>query len=204
MVWNRHAKLPPAPRATPNPSVLRWGLWLAALSGIIVLISSAWLSEDAYITLRTIDNVWNGYGLRWNAMQRVQAYTHPLWMMLIAAAYGLTRETFLTTLALSFACTIGAAAIVVTRIAPVVHCQPVRADASRPARADRADAPPRRHPRPSRRRRGETRHGDYRPRASRWTAAVRRLGAESRPRTLAEWDKIALCPATTGGWRCPR
>jgi arabinofuranosyltransferase len=110
----------PVPRATRSPSTLRWVLWLAALSGIVLLISSAWLSEDAYITLRTIDNVWSGYGLRWNAMERVQAYTHPLWMMLIAAAYGLTREAFLTTLALSFACTIGAAAIVATRIAPTM------------------------------------------------------------------------------------
>ena len=47
----------------------------------VLLIRTAWLDDDAYITFRTVDNVLHGYGLRWNVVDRVQAYTHPLWMM---------------------------------------------------------------------------------------------------------------------------
>ena len=42
---------------------------------LVVLVRSAWVSEDAYITLRTVDNFVNGYGLRWNVSERVQTYT---------------------------------------------------------------------------------------------------------------------------------
>jgi len=82
------------------------GLGLFALASLCVLaiVQAAWLSDDSFITLRTIDNVWNGYGLRWNVVERVQTYTHPLWMMVLAGAYGVTREAQLTTFAVSLAC----------------------------------------------------------------------------------------------------
>ena len=50
----------------------------------IAVVKDAWLSDDSFITLRTIDNVWHGYGLRWNPIERVQTYTHPLWMLLLS------------------------------------------------------------------------------------------------------------------------
>ena len=77
------------------------------------------LSDDAFITLRTIDNVWNGYGLRWNPIERVQTYTHPLWMLLLAAAYGVARKLFvthLTTLAVSLAVTAATVAMLLWRL----------------------------------------------------------------------------------------
>lgn len=66
-----------------------------------VVIRTAWVGEDAFITLRTIDNFINGFGLTWNINQRVQAYTHPLWMFVLSAAYIFTREPYYTTIALS-------------------------------------------------------------------------------------------------------
>jgi arabinofuranosyltransferase len=105
-------------RVSVNRSIAaRAALWVFALCGAGILVKSAWMSDDAYITLRTIDNFWHGYGLRWNAMERVQAYTDPLWMMLVGAAYGVTREAYFTTLALSAVCTAATIALVVTRIA---------------------------------------------------------------------------------------
>jgi arabinofuranosyltransferase len=84
-------------------------LWLTGLAAMllfaIVVTKDAWLSDDAFITLRSIDNFWNGYGLRWNVIERVQPYTHPLWMLLLGAIYGVTREPHLTTLAVSLALT---------------------------------------------------------------------------------------------------
>jgi arabinofuranosyltransferase len=71
----------------------------------------AWLSDDAYILLRSVDNAVRGYGLRWNVAERVQSFTCPLWTLLITAVYALTREEFFTTLVLSVAVSLGALAL---------------------------------------------------------------------------------------------
>lgn len=93
----------------PNTRTDESALWLTGLAAMLlfafVVTKDAWVSDDAFITLRSIDNFWNGYGLRWNVIERVQPYTHPLWMLLIGAIYGVTREPHLTTLAVSLALT---------------------------------------------------------------------------------------------------
>ena len=66
-----------------------------------LLVASAWIHDDAYITFRTVDNFVHGLGLTWNPGERVQAYTHPLWMFIHAALYALTREIYFTSLAFS-------------------------------------------------------------------------------------------------------
>jgi arabinofuranosyltransferase len=47
------------------------------------VLKVSWLADDAYITLRTVDNALHGFGLRWNVIERVQVYTHPLWMLVL-------------------------------------------------------------------------------------------------------------------------
>ncbi len=81
----------------------RRNLAIVILLGLysFLIYTTAWMSDDAYITLRTIDNFMNGYGLRWNVAYRVQTFTHPLWMMIEAVVYALTREPFLSMMALS-------------------------------------------------------------------------------------------------------
>ncbi|HNR31890.1 MAG TPA: hypothetical protein PKI11_13455 [Candidatus Hydrogenedentes bacterium] len=67
------------------------------LAGLMtVAVRASWLCDDAYITFRTVDNVVKGHGPRWNVEERVQAYTHPLWMLLLSAVYVFTREVFVT------------------------------------------------------------------------------------------------------------
>jgi arabinofuranosyltransferase len=85
---------------------------LAVLGYALVLFRTAWLSDDAYITLRTVDNFNNGYGLRWNVAERVQAYTHPLWLFLLAGVYFFTHEAFYTTIFLSLILSIATILIV--------------------------------------------------------------------------------------------
>lgn len=70
---------------------------------VLELIRTAWVCDDAYITFRTIDNFINGYGLRWNINERVQSYTHPLWMFLLSVFYFFTREIYLTSIVISIA-----------------------------------------------------------------------------------------------------
>src|SRR6267142_1134975 len=68
---------------------------------LIVLIRTAWISDDAYITFRTVANFADGYGLRWNVAERVQSFTHPLWMLLIALGHHISGEPYFATLFLS-------------------------------------------------------------------------------------------------------
>lgn len=75
---------------------------ILSLAGFIfVFVRTAWLCDDAFITLRVVDNLVNGYGLVWNADERVQAFTHPLWLLLLTPFYAVTREPYYTTLVVS-------------------------------------------------------------------------------------------------------
>jgi arabinofuranosyltransferase len=73
-----------------------------------VLLANAWHGDDEYITFRVAQNFVEGYGLTFNPGERVQAYTHPLWTLVMSAAYLVTREFFFTATAISWACGIGA------------------------------------------------------------------------------------------------
>lgn len=42
-----------------------------------------WVSDDAYIDLRIVDNLRAGYGPVYNVGQRVETYTNPLWVALL-------------------------------------------------------------------------------------------------------------------------
>ena len=72
----------------------------------IVLIRTAWISDDAAITLRAVLNFLNGYGARFNVDERVQAYTHPLWFISISALSVVIKNVFYTTFILSIICSI--------------------------------------------------------------------------------------------------
>lgn len=89
------------------------GVFLAAFAALV--IRNAWLSDDAYITFRTVHNFINGYGLTWNIAERVQSYTHPLWMFLLSAAHFFTREIFFTSLILSIVLSLVAAGLIAFR-----------------------------------------------------------------------------------------
>lgn len=84
---------------------------------LVILIKSAWMSDDAYITLRSVDNFVHGYGLRWNVDERVQAFTHPLWMLLLSVVYFVSREGYFTPIFLSLMLSLLALGLLVTRLA---------------------------------------------------------------------------------------
>lgn len=96
--------------------------WSIFLVGWFIL-QRAWMGDDAYITLRTAANLVRGYGPVFNIGERVQGYTHPLWMLILAGAYGLTHETYLTTILISLIFTLITLLILHKKIA----LQPVNA-----------------------------------------------------------------------------
>jgi arabinofuranosyltransferase len=77
-----------------------------------VLMRTAWVCDDAYFTIRSIDNFLHGYGMRFNVDERVQAYTHPLWMILLTAFISLTREVCFTPMIVSLFISTGALLVV--------------------------------------------------------------------------------------------
>ncbi len=81
----------------PDAPAARTRWLLIALSSLLVLaaiLRTAWLSDDAFITVRTIANWYAGHGLRWNIDERVQTSTHPLWLLVSAAGYALWRDPY--------------------------------------------------------------------------------------------------------------
>ena len=62
---------------------------------------TAWLGDDVFISFRQIFNAINGYGFTFNFEQRVQAFTHPTWVLLLTLVGLITGELYLTTIVVS-------------------------------------------------------------------------------------------------------
>lgn len=88
-------------RAEPSKQ-LSASAWVMVLLYAVFLVRTAWMADDALITLRTVHNVLLGFGPVWNLGERVQAYTHPLWMWLLSGAIAVTQEYYYTVLLLAF------------------------------------------------------------------------------------------------------
>lgn len=103
------------PTRLPSPERLRRAL-LVLFPLLVVL--SAWVQDDAYITFRTVDNLVHGHGAVWNVGERVQAYTHPLWMLLHLPLHALSSgEIYLSTLVLSIGFSLAAFTLLLRRVA---------------------------------------------------------------------------------------
>jgi arabinofuranosyltransferase len=110
------ASEPPPIAAVPGVR-FAWAPLLALVALLGMVIARSWLCDDAYITLRTVDNLVHGYGARWNIADRVQTYTHPLWMLLLVGPYAVTHEPYFSALALSWVLTASAIGVLVYRLA---------------------------------------------------------------------------------------
>src|SRR5207247_3964748 len=100
-----HPHITSAAAAQTPTRLLRPLFALVTLVFLAVLIRTAWMSDDGAITLRTVLNVTHGFGLRFNVAERVQTFTHPLWLGLITLVYlavgNIYASTFLLSIALS-------------------------------------------------------------------------------------------------------
>lgn len=76
------------------------------------LVHTAWLSDDAFISFRTVENVLRGHGAVWNPGERVQSYSHPLWFLLVLSLRAMTGELYGSVMALSLTISLGAMALV--------------------------------------------------------------------------------------------
>ncbi|HEY3874829.1 MAG TPA: hypothetical protein VGM92_05100 [Candidatus Kapabacteria bacterium] len=91
-----------------NPSL--WsGLAAVAISiyGIIRAIDLRWICDDAFITMRYVRNFVDGNGLVYNIGERMEGYTHFLWLLLLAASKGLGFDPVDASMWLGIACFAG-------------------------------------------------------------------------------------------------
>ena len=91
------------------------------VAGFLILfaaiVRTAWLGDDAYITFRTADNIVHGYGPVWNVGERVQSFTHPLWLAIFTAFYAVTGEPYYTSIVLSLALSMATVALLIRSVA---------------------------------------------------------------------------------------
>lgn len=90
---------------------------MICLAVLVYVLRIMWACDDAFITFRVIDNFITGYGLRWNIMDRVQVYTHPLWMLLNIPAFAFIDEPIMASSLVSLLCVL-AMAWVMAKVMP--------------------------------------------------------------------------------------
>lgn len=79
-------------------------LYVGAISvAIFVFIKNAWVSEDAYIIFRSIEQLFAGNGPIWNPHERVQVFTSPLWYSVLAIARLFSADAYINVVIVSFA-----------------------------------------------------------------------------------------------------
>lgn len=113
--WN-----PSAARRSKAPLDRRAALlWLLAGVGagsvLCFAVITSWVCDDAWFSLRSAWNLTHGYGLVFNPGERVQAFTSPLWTLLVALPMALRLPAFPAVLLLSGLCTLGAVALMIRR-----------------------------------------------------------------------------------------
>lgn len=94
----------------------RYQSWMESIPSLSVTIllsatityfvfKSAWISDDAFITLRYVSNTLNGYGPVFNPGEYVQGYTHPLWFILVTLISVVFPDPILNSIYLGLALT---------------------------------------------------------------------------------------------------
>ncbi|HTV17152.1 MAG TPA: hypothetical protein VMG12_00735, partial [Polyangiaceae bacterium] len=101
----------PEPLSSPLARVPPALVWLATGVLFYFILKVSWVAEDSYITLRTVDNILNGYGPRWNVDERVQSFTHPLWLFVLLPFKALLPSSMLALFVPCWLASIGALSV---------------------------------------------------------------------------------------------
>ena len=68
---------------------------------IFEFLKNAWITEDAYIIFRTLEQVIAGHGPIWNPHERVQAFTSPLWFLILLFVRVFSNNVYLNAIFVS-------------------------------------------------------------------------------------------------------
>ena len=93
----------------PLPGLPAWAICALGLAVFSAVFANLlWASEDAYISFRTVEQLFAGNGLRWNPHERVQSFTHPLWLALLSGLRLFSKDAYLNAAVASYACCLAA------------------------------------------------------------------------------------------------
>lgn len=84
-------------------------LWAFAFAGFVLAwraLSAPWFCDDALIVFRTVDNLFAGLGLVFNPGERVEVFTSPLFVALVASARALFPDPFAVATAIGVGATV--------------------------------------------------------------------------------------------------
>lgn len=79
--------------------ILAWAMFVVA---VLLFFKIAWVTEDAYIIHRSVEQLFAGHGPRWNPHERVQVFTSPLWYGWLALFRVFSTNVFVNSIVASF------------------------------------------------------------------------------------------------------
>jgi arabinofuranosyltransferase len=94
------------PAAAAHLAVLGLGAFF-----VVAVLRTGWLSDDAFIAIRSVDHLVNGRGFVLNLGQRVQSFTSPLWTLLCVPFFWLTQSPYAALMAPSVLCSVALAVV---------------------------------------------------------------------------------------------
>ena len=68
---------------------------------LAIFFKNAWVSDDAYITFRIVEQLFAGNGPNWNPHERAMVYTSPAWYWLLCAGRLITTDLYIVSTAVS-------------------------------------------------------------------------------------------------------
>ncbi len=83
----------------------------------MIVLRVAWVADDAFITARAANNLLTGHGFRSNPPERVLAFTHPLWALLVVPMTAVLKSGYDALLFLAFLSTLATSAWLVLKSA---------------------------------------------------------------------------------------
>ena len=89
-------------RISSKPHSSHLFAFVCLLAYLWLVYQNAWLSDDAFITMRTVDNFVHTQSPIWNPGERVQVFTHPLWFLCLSLIYFFYADPYLTLYLVSF------------------------------------------------------------------------------------------------------
>jgi arabinofuranosyltransferase len=102
-----------SPVGSTNQFLEKGALPLAIIFTMVMVLRVAWITEDAFIVFRSLDQLFAGNGWGYNAHERVQVFTDPLYTMVLGLISRVTGgEYYYTSIALSLIYTFGACWII--------------------------------------------------------------------------------------------
>ncbi len=85
---------------------------------MVVWVRTAWLCDDAFITLRHVDHLTQGHGPFFNLDERVIGFTHPLWFFALVPVWWASASAAVTLFLVPFVFTAATLWMLSTKLAP--------------------------------------------------------------------------------------